>query len=135
MNTVPSVASGAWVPSRVAWPSIHAEQRLMRQTGMDDAPVASSTTGSSSSPTHTPLSPLLSCSCVAVLNFRIDRGAVATIADRAAGHSSGHRAEHAAGAAQVLVGGEDFGGRGRRETEMGPCASGDRWGALRNTTS
>lgn len=85
----------------------------MRQTGMDDTPVTSSSTTrpSSSSSTHTPLSPLLSRSRVALLNLRIDRGAVTAVADGATRHSSGHRAEHATRAAQVLIRGEDLRGR------------------------
>lgn len=71
MDTVSGVATGAWVPSRVPRPSIHAEQGFMRQTGMNDTTVACSTTSSSSS-THSPFSPLFSCSRVTLLNLRIN---------------------------------------------------------------
>lgn len=106
---------------------------------MDDTSVTSSSSStagsSSSSAAHTPLSPLLSRSRVALLDLGIDRGAVAAVADGAARHSPGHGAEHAAGAAQVLVRGEDFRGGRRRKAEVSPGTGGNRRGALRNAAS
>lgn len=71
---------------------------------MDDAAVAPASTTRSAAPAHTPLAPLLIGAGVALLNLGVDRGAVAAVTDRAAGHPAGHRAEHSAGAAQVIVG-------------------------------
>jgi len=96
--------AGARVPDGVPWSSVHAEQGFVRQAGMDDTSVTSSSSSTA------PLSPILSRPDVPLLDLRVDRGAVAAVADGAAGHPPGHGAEHAAGAAQVLVGGEDFGG-------------------------
>lgn len=126
--------AGARVPAGVPRSSVHAEQGFMGQAGVDDAPVASSAAGSPSA-THAPLAPLLSRSAVALLDLGVDRGAVAAVADGAPGHPSGHGAEHAAGAAQVLVRGEDFGGSRGRKPEVSPRTGGDRRCALRNTAS
>lgn len=132
VDPVPCGPAGAGVPCRVPWSSIHAEEGFVGQAWMDDAAVGPASSPRAATPAHTPLAPLLAGASVALLDLRVDGGAVAAVADGAAGHPAGHRAEHAAGAAQVVVGREDFRGRRRRKAEVGPCAGGDGRGALRN---
>lgn len=79
----------------------------MRKTRMDYASVTSSSTGSSAS-THPSFSPLLARPRVTLFDLRIDRGAIAAVADGAACHASGYCAEHATRAAQVFIWGEDL---------------------------
>lgn len=136
MDAVSRGATGTWVRCRVTRPSVHAEQGLMRQPGVDDAPVAPSPArAASSSSADTSLPPLLSRSPVPLLHLRVDRRAVAAVADRAAGHPPRNSAEHAPRAAQVFVGGEHLRGGGGREAEMGARAGGDRRRALRYAAS
>lgn len=135
VDPVPCWAAGTWVSCRVSWASVHAEKGFVGQARMDDAPVSTPSTTGPPSPTHTSLSPLLVGCRVALLDLRVDGGAIAAVAHRPARHSASHRAEHAAGAAQVVVRREDFRrGRGGK-AEVSPRTSGDRRGALRNAAA
>lgn len=69
VDPVPRRTTRPGVACRVTWPSVHTEESLMRQTGMDDASVVPAAAGAPSSSAHTPLTPLFSCTTVSLLDL------------------------------------------------------------------